>query len=204
MEHPDSHIQTKSRFEPKSATAVKPLEHAGLGDAPTNEQREVHRVETKNFANSKEKFRDDKNTLLYIQALTLDSAILMLNPHDCVRNDGVSDGNRAWNLLKRRFRCEESPAVLVLGSQIPRMNFEPDEAHRESFIGAHELMTRLTDASKRISETIIMALIPGEIRGFRGAVLIHQPTSLSCAQDRQSSGTVANNANVIMSSKSCI
>ena len=66
----------------------------------------------------------------------------------------LGDGTRAWNLLKERFRSEASPTVVALVSQIGRMRLKPDEALQEYFIRAQELMTRLSDAGERISETI--------------------------------------------------
>ena len=84
-----AYIQTNNLFETLAGTAVKPVEPAALGDAPTNEQREDHKVATEEFENNKKKFRDDTNTLWCMLALTLDSTSLMLIRHDCV-------GNRPW------------------------------------------------------------------------------------------------------------
>ena len=61
--------------------------------------------------------------------------------------------------MKERFRSEESPTAVALVSQIARMRLKPDEALHEYFIRAQELMTRLSDAGERISETIFMALV---------------------------------------------
>ena len=55
-----AYIQTKKLFEKLAGTAVEPVEPAALGDAPTNEQREAHRVAKEEFENNKKKFRDDK------------------------------------------------------------------------------------------------------------------------------------------------
>ena len=48
-----AYIQTKNLFETLAGTAVEPVEPAALGDAPTNEQREAHRVATEDFENNK-------------------------------------------------------------------------------------------------------------------------------------------------------
>ena len=154
-----AYIQTKNLFETLAGTAVESVEPAALGDAPTNEQREAHRVATEEFENNKKKFRNDKNTLWCMLALTLDSTSLMLIRHDCVGKDGLSDGTRAWNLLKERFRSEVSPTVVALVSQNTRMRLKPDEALHKYFIRAQELMTRMSNAGERISETIFMAFV---------------------------------------------
>ena len=153
---------------------MEQVEPATLGDAPTNEQREAHRVATDEFENNKRKFRDDKNTLWCMLALILDSISLMLIRHDCVGKDGLSDGTRAWNLLKEKFRSEESPTVVTLVSQVARMQLKPEEALHECFIRAQELMTRLSDAGERISETIFVMLVLNGLPERIGNFVVHE------------------------------
>ena len=66
-------------------------------------------------------------------------------------------------VLKKMSWVTESPTVVALVSQFARMRLKPDEALHEYFIRAQELMTRLSDAGERISETIFMALV---LNGF--------------------------------------
>ena len=182
MEYPVRRLySTKNLFGTLTGTAVEPVEPATLGDAPTNEHRKAHRVATEDFENYKKKFRDDKNTLWCMLALTLDSTSLMLIGHDCVGKDGLGDGSRAWNLLNERFKSEESPTVVALVSQIATMQLKPDEALHEHFITAQELMTRLSDAGERISETIFMVLNgrPERFENFLRRESFNQSTNLT-------------------------
>ena len=101
MEYPAHRVNSNQNlFETLAGTAVELFEPAVLGDAPTNEQREAHRVATEEFENNRKIFRDDKNTLWCLLALTLDSTSLMLIRHDFVGKDGLGDGIRALKLLK--------------------------------------------------------------------------------------------------------
>ena len=41
-------------------------------------------------------------------ALTLDATTLMLMTHDCVGDDGIGDGAKAWKLLQERFQSGDA------------------------------------------------------------------------------------------------
>ena len=48
-----AYIQTKNLFETLAGTAVKPVESAALGDAPTHEQRDARKDAIEKFENNK-------------------------------------------------------------------------------------------------------------------------------------------------------
>ena len=88
----------------------------------------------------------DNNSLLYIR-------------HDCLSADGVGDGAKAWSLLQQRYSNVEKPTVVSLVRQISRLQLSENEKLSEYFIRAQELMSRLTEAGEKISETLFNALV---------------------------------------------
>ena len=151
LEYPINCLYSQKIFGSLTGTAVEPVEPAPLGDSPTNEQHESHRVATEEFENIRKRFRDEYYSVWCVLVSNPGSTSLMLIWHDGVRKDGLGDGTRAWNLLKEIFRSEESPTVMALVPQIPKAQLEPDEALHQNFIRAQELTTRLSDAGERVS-----------------------------------------------------
>ena len=41
-------------------------------------------------------------------ALTLDATTVVLMRHDCVEDDGIRDGAKAWKILQERFELGEA------------------------------------------------------------------------------------------------
>jgi hypothetical protein len=79
--------------------------------------------------------------------------------HDCLSQDGTGDGAKAWRLLQQRYSNVEKPTVVSLVRQISRLQLGEEEKLHEYFIHAQELMSRLSDAGEKISETLFNALV---------------------------------------------
>ena len=92
-------------------------------------------------------------------ALALDKTSLMYIRHDCLSQDGTGDGAKAWRLLQQRYSNVEKPTVVSLVRQISRLQLGEEEKLHEYFIRAQELMSRLSDAGEKISETLFNALV---------------------------------------------
>ena len=89
-------------------------------------------------------------------ALTPDTTTLMLMRHDCVGDDGIEDGAKAWKFLQERFQCVETPTVVTLVAQLARLQLEDSEDLDSFFITGQVLLTRLQEAGEAgeaVSET---------------------------------------------------
>ena len=95
----------------------------------------------KEFADIKEK----RNNVWCNLALTLDAATLMQMRHDCMGDDGIGDGAKAWKLLRERFQSVETPTVVTLVAQPARLQLEDAEDLDSFFITGQELLTRLQE-----------------------------------------------------------
>ena len=87
-------------------------------------------------------------------ALALDATTLMLMRHDCVGDDGIGNGAKAWKLLKERFQSVETPTVVTLVAELARQ-----QDLDSSSIRGQELLTRLQEAGEAVSETLFNALV---------------------------------------------
>ena len=83
----------------------------------------------------------------------------MLKRHDCVRDDDIGDGAKAWKLLQERFQSVETPKVVTLAAQLARLQLEDSEDLDSFFIRGQELLTRLKEAREAVSETLFNALV---------------------------------------------
>ena len=71
--------------------------------------------------------KEKRNNVLCHLALTLDATTLMLMRHDCVGDDGIGDGEKAWKLLQKRFQSVETPTVVTLVAQLAGLQLEDAE-----------------------------------------------------------------------------
>ena len=79
-------------------------------------------------------------------ALTLNAKIPMLMRHDCVGDDGIGDGAKAWKLLQERFQSVETPTLVTLVAQLARLQFEDAEDLDSFFIRGQVSLTSLQGA----------------------------------------------------------
>ena len=79
--------------------------------------------------------------------------------HDCVGDDGIADGAKAWKLLQERFQSVETPTVVTLVAQLARLQLEDAEDLDSFFIRGQELLTRLQKAGEAVSETIFSVMV---------------------------------------------
>ena len=103
-------------------------------------------------------------------ALTLDATTLMLMRHDCVGDDGIGDGAKAWKLLQEKVQSVETPTVVNLVAQLARLQLKDADDLDSFFIRGQELLTRLQEAGELVSETLFNALVlnglPMRYEGF--------------------------------------
>ena len=64
--------------------------------------------------------KDKRNSVWCHLALTLDATTRMLMRYDCVGDDGIGDGAKAWKLLREKFRSVETPTLVNLVAQLAR------------------------------------------------------------------------------------
>ena len=91
--------------------------------------------------------------------MTIDASSLMLIRHDFVNSNGLGDGQKAWQLLKQRFRSDETTTVISLMRQLAKIQFREDETIHQNIIRAQELVSRLHHAGEDLSETLFNAMV---------------------------------------------
>ena len=79
--------------------------------------------------------------------------------HDCVGDDGIGDGAKAWKLLRERFQSLETPILLTLVAQLARLQLEDAEDLDSFFIRGQEVLKWLQEAREAVSETLFNALV---------------------------------------------
>ena len=152
-------MQTKGFYKSLLGTEEQPNEPAPLANGASNDEKKNHKV--LKDANEKEvaDIKEKRNNVWCHLALTLYATTLMLMRHDCVGDDGIGDGAKAWKLLQERFQSVETPTAVTLVAQLARLQLKDAEDLDSFFIRGQELPTRLQEAGEAISETLFNALV---------------------------------------------
>ena len=83
----------------------------------------------------------------------------------CLRSDcfnqrtGFGDGALARKMQLERFNSFEGPTVVSLVGQLAKLRLGPTEKLDDYFVRSEELMTRLSDAGERVSDTLFNVLV---------------------------------------------
>ena len=152
-------MQTKGLYKSPLGTEEQPNEPAPLANGATNDEKKNHKVLKDAYEKEVADIKEKRNNVWCHLALTLDATTLMLMRHDCVGDDGIGDGAKAWKLLQKRFQSVETPTVVTLVAQLARLQLEDSEDLDSFFIRGQELLTRLQDAGEAVSETLFNALV---------------------------------------------
>ena len=153
-------MQTKGLYKSLLGTEEQPNEPASLANKVSNDEKENHKVLKDAYEKEVADIKEKRNNVWCHLALTLDATTLMLMRHDCVGDDGIGDGAKAWKLLQERFQSVETPTVVTLVAQLARLQLEEDAEDLDSFfIRGQELLTRLQEAGEAVSETLFNALV---------------------------------------------
>ena len=152
-------MQTKGLYKSLLGTEEQPNEPAPLANGATNDAKKNHKVLKDAYEKEVADIKEKRNNVWCHLALTLDASTLMLMRHDCVGDDGIGDGAKAWKLLQERFQSVETPTVVTLVAQLARMQLEDSEDLDSFFIRGQELLTRLQEAGEAVSETLFNALV---------------------------------------------
>ena len=151
-------MQTKGLYKSLLGTEEQPNEPAPLANGATNDEKN-HKLPKDAYEKEVADIKEKRNNVWCHLALTLDATTLMLMRHDCVGDDGIGDGAKAWKLLQERFQSVETPIVVILVAQLARLQLEDSEDLDSFFIRGQELLTRLQEAGEAVSETLFNALV---------------------------------------------
>ena len=97
-------MQTKGLYKSLLGTEEQPNEPAPLANGATNDEKKNHKVLKDAYEKEVADIKEKRNNVWCHLALTLDATTLMLMRHDCVGDDGIRDGAKAWKLLQDRFQ----------------------------------------------------------------------------------------------------
>ena len=152
-------MQTKGLYKSLLGTEEQPMEPAPLANGASNDEKKNHKVLNDAYEKEIAEIKEKRNNVWCHLALTLDSTTLMLMRHDCVGDDGIGDGAKAWKLLQERFQSVETPTVVTLVAQLARLQPEDAEDLDSFLIRGQELPARLQEAGEAVSETLFNALV---------------------------------------------
>ena len=155
-------MQTKGLYKALLGKEIVPEEIPPLAEDVSNEQKAEQEAKVKQRNKQIEETNERNNTVWCHIALALAKYCLLYIRHDCLSSDGVGDGAKAWRLLQKRYSNVEKPIVVSLVFsivQISRLQLDENEKLSEYFIRVQELMSRLTEAGEKISETLFNALL---------------------------------------------
>ena len=131
-----------------------------LVDGATAEQRSEHGTKAAEREKIMKGINNRNNEVWCNLVLVLDNTTLMCLRSDCFnQRTGFGDGALAWNMLLDRFNSSERPTVVSLVGQLAKLRLGPTEKLDDYFVRSQELMTRLSDAGERISNTLFNALV---------------------------------------------
>ena len=152
-------MQTKGLYKSLLRTEEQPNELAPLANGTSNDEKKNHKVLKDAYEKEVAKIKGKRNNVWCHLALTLDETTLTLMRHDCEGDDGIGDGAKAWKLLQERFQSVETLTVVTLMAQLARLQLEDADDLDSFFIREQELLTRLQEAGKAVSETLFNALV---------------------------------------------
>ena len=99
--------------------------------------------------------KEKRNKVWCHLAQSLDATTPMLMRRDCVGDDGIEDGAKAWKLLQESFQSVETSTVVTLVAQL----LGDAEDLDSFFIRGKELLTRLEEVGEAVSETLFNAVV---------------------------------------------
>ena len=152
-------MQTKGLYKSLLGKEIIPQEVAPLGEDASEEQTAQRNAKVQQRNKEIEDIKERNNTVWCHIALALDKTSLMYIRHDCLSQDGTCDGAKAWRLLQQCYSNVEKPTVVSLVKQLSRLQLGEEEKLYEYFIRFQELMSRLTEAGEKMSETLFNALV---------------------------------------------
>ena len=91
--------------------------------------------------------------------LLLDATTLMEMRHECVRDDGIGDGAKAWKLLQERFQSLETLTTWALVTELAQLQLEDSNDLDRFLIRGHELLIMQQEARTAVSETLFNVLV---------------------------------------------
>ena len=152
-------MQTKGLYKSLLGTEEQANEPAKLANGASNDEKKNHKVLKDAYEKEVAYIKQKWNNVWCHLAPTLDETTLMLMTHDCVGDDSIGDGAKAWKFLQVRFQKMETPTVVTLVAQLAGLQLEDAEDLDIFFIRGHELLTRLQEAGEAVTETAFNALV---------------------------------------------
>ena len=136
-------MQTKVLYKSLLGAEEQPNEPAPLANGASSAEKKNNKVLKDAYEKEVVDIRENRNNVWCHLALTLDATNLMLIRHDCVGDDGIGAGAKAWKLLQERFQSVETPTVVILVAHLARLQLEDAQDLDSFFIRGQEMITGL-------------------------------------------------------------
>ena len=114
-------MQTKGLYKSLLGTEEQPNEPAPLANGASKDEKKNHKVLKHAYEKEVAYNKEKRNNVWCHLELTLDATTLMLMRHECVGDDGLGEGTKAWKLLQERFQSVETPTVVILVAHLARL-----------------------------------------------------------------------------------
>ena len=83
--------------------------------------------------------------------------------HACVGDDGIGDGTKTWELLRKRFKALKTPILVSLVTQLARLQLKDSEVLDSFFFSAEELLTGLQESGEAVAATLFNATVLNDL-----------------------------------------
>ena len=90
---------TKGLYKSLRGTEEQPNEPDPLANGASNDEKKNHKLLKDSYEKKVADIKEKQKNMWCHLAWTLDATTLMLMRHDCVGDDGIGDGAKAWKLL---------------------------------------------------------------------------------------------------------
>ena len=147
-------MKAKGLYKSLIGSEEQPNEPAPLANGVSNDDRKSQKVLKDEYEKEIADINEKRNNVWCHLALTLDATTHILMRHDCVADDVIGDGAKAWKFLQDIFQSEELATVVILVKQLARLQLEDSEDLDSFFIRGQELLARQQEAGEGVSETL--------------------------------------------------
>ena len=100
-------MQTKGLYKSLLGSEEQPNEPAPLANGASNDKKKNHKVLKDAYEKEVAEIKEKRKNVWCHLALNLDATALMLMRHDCMGDDDIGDGAKAWKLLQERCQSVE-------------------------------------------------------------------------------------------------
>ena len=98
-------MQTKGLYQSLLEAEERRNQPSPLANSASNDEKKNHKLLKDAYEKDVADINEKRNNVWCNLALTLDAITLMMMRHDCMGDDGIGDGAKAWKLSQESVEC---------------------------------------------------------------------------------------------------